>query len=85
MMDVCLLLDLGLKAAFEFKGEVVVVDRDPLDQPPDEASKIVSTTYKKQKLSHNPSDFCRWICSDEKKKGLLSSRRVMAPEGRNPL
>lgn len=25
VMDVCLLLDLGLKAAFEFKGEVVAV------------------------------------------------------------
>jgi hypothetical protein len=35
-MVVCLLLDLGLKAAFEFKGEVVAVDRDPLDQPPDQ-------------------------------------------------
>ena len=30
-MVVCLLLDLGLKAAFEFKGKVVAVDRDPLD------------------------------------------------------
>ena len=36
VMVVCLLLDLGLKAAFEFKGEVVAVDRDPLDQPPDQ-------------------------------------------------
>ena len=31
-MVICLLLDLCLKAAFEFKGEVVAVDRDPLDQ-----------------------------------------------------
>ena len=35
-MVVCLLLDLGLKAAFAFKGEVVLEDRDPLDQPPDQ-------------------------------------------------
>jgi len=34
-MVVCLLLDLSLKAAFEFKGKVVVVDRDPLDQSSD--------------------------------------------------
>ena len=34
-MTWCLHLDLGLKSAFEFKGEVVVVDRDPLDQPSD--------------------------------------------------
>jgi len=31
----CLHLYFGLKAAFEFKGEVVVVDRDPLDQSSD--------------------------------------------------
>ena len=35
-MVVCLLLDLGLKAAFESKGQVVVVDCDPLDQVPDQ-------------------------------------------------
>ena len=31
----CLHLDLGLKTGFEFKVEVVFVNRDPFDQPPD--------------------------------------------------
>ncbi len=31
----CLHLDISLKARFEFKVEVIFVDRDPLDQPPD--------------------------------------------------
>ena len=34
-MIVCLLLNLCLKAAFEFKFEVVLEHCDPLDQPPD--------------------------------------------------
>ena len=34
-MIVCLLLNLCLKATLEFKGEVVLEDGDPLDQPPD--------------------------------------------------
>ena len=29
----CLHLDLGLKTGFEFKVEVVFVNRDPFDQP----------------------------------------------------
>ena len=37
-MVVCLLLDLGLKAAFEFKGEAVLEDRDPLELPPADAA-----------------------------------------------
>ena len=40
-MDVCLSLDLSLKAACEFKGEVVAVDRDPLDQPPDHSLVVI--------------------------------------------
>ena len=32
----CLHLYLGLKAAFEFKFEVVLEHCDPLDQPPDQ-------------------------------------------------
>ena len=35
-MIVCLLLNLCLKATLEFKGEVVLEDGDPLDQPPDQ-------------------------------------------------
>ena len=34
----CLHLDLGLKTGFEFKVEVVFVNRDPFDQPPDHSS-----------------------------------------------
>ncbi len=34
----CLHLDLGLKAGFEFKVEVIFVDRDPLDQKTKKAS-----------------------------------------------
>ena len=40
-MTWCLHLDLGLKATFKFKGEVVVVDRDPLDQPPDHSLVVI--------------------------------------------
>ena len=31
----CLHLNFGLKAGFEFKDKAVVVNRDPLDEPPD--------------------------------------------------
>lgn len=34
-MDVRLSLDLGLKAAFEFKCKVILENGDPLDQPSD--------------------------------------------------
>ena len=37
----CLHLYFGLKAAFEFKGKVVIVDRDPLDQPPDHSLVVI--------------------------------------------
>ena len=40
-MVVCLLLDLGLKAAFEFKGKVVLKDGDPVDQSPDHSFVVV--------------------------------------------
>ena len=40
-MDVCLSLDLSLKTAFEFKGKVVVVDRDPLDQSSDHSLVVI--------------------------------------------
>ena len=40
-MVVCLLLNLCLKAAFEFKGKVVAVDRDPLDQPPEHSLVVI--------------------------------------------
>ena len=40
-MVICLLLDLCLKAAFEFKGEVVLEDGDPLDQPPDQPFVVI--------------------------------------------
>ena len=37
----CLHLDLGLKTGFEFKVEVVFVNRDPLDQPPDQTLVVI--------------------------------------------
>lgn len=40
-MIVCLHLDLGLKATLEFKGEVVLEDGDPLDQPPDHSLVVI--------------------------------------------
>ena len=40
-MGVCLHLDLGLKTAFEFKGEVVLEDGGPLDQPPDHSLVVI--------------------------------------------
>ena len=40
-MVVCLLLDLGLKAAFEFKGKVILENGDPLDQPPDHSLVVI--------------------------------------------
>jgi hypothetical protein len=33
-------LYIGLNAGFELNREVVVIDRDPLDQPPDEAKRF---------------------------------------------
>ena len=40
-MIVCLLLNLCLKATLEFKGEVVLEDGDPLDQPPDKTLVVI--------------------------------------------
>ena len=40
-MVVCLLLNLGFKAAFEFKCKVVVVDCDSLDQFPDHSLIVI--------------------------------------------
>ena len=40
-MIVCLLLNLCLKATLEFKGEVVLEDGDPLDQPPDQTLVVI--------------------------------------------
>ena len=40
-MAVCLLLDLGLKAAFEFKGEAVAADRDQLNRFPDHSLVVI--------------------------------------------
>ena len=37
----CLHLDLGLKTGFEFKVEVVFVNRDPFDQPPDHSLVVI--------------------------------------------
>ena len=37
----CLHLYLGLKAAFEFKFEVILENGDPLDQPPDHSFIVV--------------------------------------------
>ena len=37
----CLHLYFGLKAAFEFKGEMVLEDGDPLDQPPDHSLVVI--------------------------------------------
>ncbi|MCR5844346.1 MAG: hypothetical protein K6G66_10360 [Oscillospiraceae bacterium] len=34
-------MDLGLKAGFEFKDKVFVVDRDPLNQPPDQTLVVI--------------------------------------------
>ncbi len=41
MIIVCLLLNLCLKATLEFKGEVVLEDGDPLDQPPDHSLVVI--------------------------------------------
>ena len=40
-MIVCLLLNLCLKATLEFKGEVVLEDGDPFDQPPDHSLVVI--------------------------------------------
>ena len=37
----CLHLNFGLKAGFEFKDKAVVVNRDPLDQPPDQTLVVI--------------------------------------------
>ena len=37
----CLHLDLGLKATFEFKFEVILEHCDPLDQPPDHSFVVI--------------------------------------------
>ena len=42
----CLHLDLGLKTGFEFKVEVVFVNRDPFDQPPDHPFIVIAAELK---------------------------------------
>jgi hypothetical protein len=59
----CLHLDLGLKTGFEFKVEVVFVNRDPFDQPPDHPFKTENRAFAEYQWSYLDTQHSRGYAS----------------------